>query len=186
MNVNRAGAGVTLAVAFLLAGCSDATPGTTPTSSSTASQTSTPSTSVSATGTQSDSPEVQAEAAVVAFWAMRDQLASDPKQGVTKLSDVARDQALDVHRRSLNAQAAQGWKQVGLTSVTPQSATATDKPGEYVVKACINVSKVNIVDSEGKSQVPPGRPAQSSYAYKVQRDGEKWFVVQDLLEAKPC
>ena len=35
MNINRAGAGVTLAVAFLLAGCSGTTPGTTPTSSST-------------------------------------------------------------------------------------------------------------------------------------------------------
>lgn len=173
------------AAALVTAGCSvGGSEG--PTSSS---PTPTPTTSAASptpSSTPTDSPGAQAEAAVVAFWKLRDELASDPSQGVTRLSDVARGQALDVHRRSLNAQAANGWKQVGSTEVTPQSAKPSDKPDEYVVTACVNVAKVNIVDAEGKSQVPPGRPDQSAYDYTVQQDGAKWYVIKDLLEAKPC
>ena len=170
-----------LATLLVMTGCTRAEPQT-PSPSASASSSS----SMSTTATPSDSPEAQAAQAVVAFWKLRDQLASDPSQGVTKLAEVARGQALDVHRRSLNAQAAQGWTQVGFVTVTPGTVKPTDKPGEYSVVACVNVSTVNIVDAEGKSHVPPGRPEQSAYTYKVQQDGAQWYVVEDLLEATPC
>ena len=181
MNRNRL---VVVALASLLAaGCStdrgqsEPTAGASTTASATAS---------SGTASPTDAASLRAQEAVVTFWRLRDELASDPSRGVTQLAEVARGQALDLHRRSLNAQAAQGWKQVGSTVVTPQSVAAADSPAEYVVTACVNVEKVNIVDGEGKSHVPPGRPGQSAYSYKVQQDGANWYLTEDLLQAKPC
>ena len=181
--MNKQMAGI-LTAALLLASCTGGDGNANPTAS-TATTTASPS-SLATSVTPSDAPESQAATAVVTFWTLRDQLASDPSLGVTKLAEVARGQALDVHRRSLNAQAAQGWKQVGSVTVTTGTVKPTDQPSEYQVNACVNVSKVNIVDAEGKSHVPPGRPEQSAYTYKVQRDGDHWYVVEDLLEAKPC
>ncbi len=180
----RTGVSASLLVALLVTtGCTAAEPQTpdSPWTSTSSALTTAPT-----TATPSDSPESRAALAVVAFWKMRDELASDPSQGVSKLAEVARGQALDVHRRSLNAQAAQGWKQVGFVTVTPGIVKLTDQPGAYSVVACVNVSTVNIVDAEGKSHVPPGRPEQSAYTYMVQQDGAQWHVVEDLLEAKPC
>lgn len=141
----------------------------------------------SPTQTPTLSPEEEAAMqAVVDFWAMRDELASDPEVGLTRLSEVARGQALEVHRSSLVAHAGQGLRQVGSVTVTPTAVTTGDAAGLYEVTACIDVSGVNVVDVDGKSAVPPGRPDMSEYDYTVERDGEQWFVVEDLLESKDC
>lgn len=179
MNRNRLVA--TLVASLLMAGCSAGSGGAEPTTGTTAATSRTASSSP--TRTPTDSAPARAEEAVVAFWRLRDELASDPSRGVTQLAEVARGQALDLHRRSLNAQAAQGWKQVGSTVVTAQSAKASDKSGEYMVTACVNVEKVNIVDAEGKSHVPPARPIKSAYSYTVQQEGSRWYLIEDLLVA---
>lgn len=185
MNINRAGAGATLTVALLLAGCSDATPGTSA-SSSTASQTSTPSTSVSATATKSDSPEAKAEAAVVAFWTELDRLASDPSKPLSDLSSVARDQALAQWQRNLTEMRGQGYTQVGAVVVSNSAVTGDATSGRYSVTACIDVSKVNVVDQSGKSVVAANRAPRTKYSYDVQRDGEKFFVIKDPLKGDAC
>ncbi|MFZ1287997.1 MAG: hypothetical protein WAR57_13275 [Candidatus Phosphoribacter sp.] len=142
------------------------------------------------TTTTTVSPQEQAltdaKGAVVAFWRARDEVASNPDLGVNRLDSVARGQALDVHRRSLNAQISAGLKQVGNVAVTPLAASASPDPGQYSVSACVDVSKVNVVDKEGKSQVPPERAERSRYDYVVLKAPEGWFVIQDLLEAQPC
>lgn len=124
--------------------------------------------------------------AVVRFWKVRDELAKNQSEGVTRLATVARAQALATHRKILNDQAMLGLKQIGETNVTPTTAAPTGTDGVYVVTACLDVSKVNVVDAAGKSQVRPGRPDKTARDYKVQRDGANWYVVEDISQGKPC
>lgn len=166
----------------LLAGCSTAG-ATDPSGSPSAGATTSATTLATPTLT---SPKVQAEQAVVRFWKVRDEIARNPSEGVTKLAGVARGQALDLHRRILNTQATRGWKQVGNTVVTPIAAAPTATARKYTVTACVDVSKVDVVDGAGKSQVRPGRPERSAYDYTVERDGKQWFVVEDLLKGRSC
>ena len=52
--------------------------------------------------------------------------------------------------------------------------------------ACLDVSGVDVVDETGNSVVPAGRPDRAAYDYTVERDGDRWFVIEDLVEAKDC
>lgn len=126
-----------------------------------------------------------AKTALVAFWRVRDELANNPTLSLTKLSTVARGQALDLHRRSLQTSRIQGLTQVGFVVVSPLSAAAKDQ-GTFTVVACVDVSKVNIVDQAGVSKVPPGRPAKSSSEYVVEKTPDGWYLTGDTFEAKPC
>ncbi|KGN41905.1 hypothetical protein N801_04265 [Knoellia aerolata DSM 18566] len=56
----------------------------------------------------------------------------------------------------------------------------------YQVSACVDVSKVNVVDKAGKSVVSAERQPRTRYTYKVQQDDGQFFVVEDLLKGEPC
>ena len=49
----------------------------------------------------------------------------------------------------------------------------------YRVTACIDASKVNLVDMSGKSVVPPEGPRRVTYDYTVEKDRQKWYVIEE-------
>jgi ribosomal protein L24 len=55
----------------------------------------------------------------------------------------------------------------------------------YKVTACIDASKVNLVDKNGKSVVPPEGPRRVSYDYTVENDQRKWYVIKEKV-TKTC
>lgn len=165
-------------------GKADPTP--TPTTSRTATSPSpTPTTTSSPTSTKT--PDEQgAEQAVVAFWAMLDEKASDPYTDLTDLSTVARDQAFLQWTRNLTQSRGSGWKQVGSTSVRSADATYNSNKDLWDVSACIDVTKVNVIDRNGKSVVAANRRPRVNYTYEVTKDDGKFYVTRDTLKGKPC
>lgn len=179
-----------LALSLALCGCGtnadDKTDAGTSPSASSSSSTPSASPSVSPTETAGERQARLAAETVIKFWALKDELGADPTRSLTELSTVSRAQALKQWQRNLNVMRGSKLKQVGPAVVTTKPGIFDSKSNLYTVTACIDVTKVNVVDSAGKSKVPADRPPRTSYDYKVQKDGDKYFVVEDLLEGKPC
>lgn len=120
-----------------------------------------------------------AEQTITRFWGVLDELASDPNQSLDKLATVSRGTSINTWRQLLTRHRVQQEKQVGKTvvgefSVKPRSAT------RFAVAACIDVSKVNLVDRGGKSVVAANRPPRVLYQYLVEKaSGGAFFVVED-------
>lgn len=178
---------VTLAAVVLTSACNDPEP---PATTSTTSTTSTPTSTTSATSsptslTPAEKDLKSAEETIGRYWGVLDELAADPKKSLNQVATVARDQAAIQARNTLGTYQAKGWTLVGRTIV--DSPTATTKDGEtFAVSACIDVSKVNIVDKAGKSVVRPGRPDRQQYPYTVVKAPQGFFVTVDTLKGKPC
>jgi hypothetical protein len=51
----------------------------------------------------------------------------------------------------------------------------------FDVIACIDVSKVNVMDKDDKSVVPADRPDRVGYDYAVEMDRQKWYVVKEKV-----
>ena len=52
----------------------------------------------------------------------------------------------------------------------------------YKVTACIDPSNINLVDKSGKSVVPPRGPRRVSYDYTVEKDQQKWYVIEEKVD----
>jgi hypothetical protein len=176
----------TVAVACLLGGCTPnggaSSPSTTPSSAQPSSSSTTPTVSVTPTPTA----EEQAADAVVRFWLQLDRLASDPQLPLSDLTSVARDQALAQWQRNLTQMRGEGLKQVGAVTVGNPAVTYSESTQTYQVSACVDVSKVNVVDQDGKSVVAPNRAPKTKYTYDVSRSDDKYFVIKDPLQGEPC
>jgi hypothetical protein len=122
---------------------------------------------------------------ITRFWAVLDELASDPQKSLDKLAAVSRDQAIAQWRSNLTTYRRSGWKQVGDSTVLSAEAQSVDGKN-FVVKACIDVSKANVVDRAGKSVIAAGRQDRMEYSYKVQMAPEGFFVTEDKLKGHPC
>lgn len=179
-------AAAALAAVVLTSACNDPKP--TPSTSTT-----TPPTTTSSRTTTTSAPPLTpaqkdlkaAEASVVSYWKVLDQLAANPKESLNLVATVARDQAAAQSRVVLSTYQAKGWTQVGESVVV--SSRANTKDGKsFVVAACVDVSKVNLVDAKGKSVVTPGRPDRQQYAYTVEKAPQGFFVTVDTLKGKPC
>ena len=135
---------------------------------------------------QADHPEPQPKAdqlsadgaAVAKLWGLVDALGADPKRSLDELTTVARDQSLETWRELLTQRRRQGHRQIGGTSILSSEATSTG--GKLTVDTCIDVSKTNLVDKDGKSVVAANRAPRVRYALVVERgtDG-KFYVIQD-------
>ena len=141
--------------------------------------------------TTSETPEAanarSAGGAVVSFWAKLDVLASDPSQSLADLATVARDQALTQWQRNLTQMRGADLRQVGDAVVNAPLVTFDQTAGSYQVKACVDVSKVNVVDKEGKSVVTPTRLPKAEYTYGVVKGSDAHFyVASDTLQGSPC
>ena len=175
------------AVMVLISACSDPEPQPPVTSSSTTTTTSTSTTTTSTPPplTPAEKDLKSAEETIGRYWQVLDQLAADPKKSLNLVATVARGQAAMQSRSTLGTYQAKGWTLRGQTVVT--SPAATTKDGKtFAVSACVDVSKVNIVDKAGKSVVRSGRPDQQRYSYTVVKAPQGFFVTVDTLKGKPC
>jgi hypothetical protein len=158
-----------------------------PTPSTTTSVTSTATTSTPSSTSLSPAEQDAKDAAqtITRFWGVLDELASDPKKSLDKLAAVSRDQAIAQWRSNLTTYRRSGWKQVGDSIVLSAEAQSVDGTN-FAVKACIDVSKANVVDRAGKSVIAAGRQDRMQYSYMVQKAPEGFFVTEDKLKGHPC
>ena len=178
-----------VACAVALAGCNaeDTPPSPGPTSP--APSAGTTATSATPTPTKTLSPEQQdlrsAEEAITQYWRVIDEAASDPTQSLNVLATVARSQALAQWQTTLAEYRTKQWKQVGRSSVDDAVAVTEDGKA-FTVRACLDVSSLDVVDAAGKSIVVANRPAQQQYTYTVEKAPEGFFVIEDTLKGQPC
>jgi hypothetical protein len=150
-----------------------------PATTSALSTTSTSTTPSPSTTTEADPQLSQAEAAVTNFSQIVDSLAADPQTSLDELTTVSRGESLDTARELLTNQRRQGYKQTGTVSIVSSQAKPTSE-GKVTVNACLDVSKTDLLDKDGKSVVSKDREPRVRYTYVVQQaeDG-KFYVLQD-------
>ena len=169
--------------ALSLTACSPDSPAAAPSMTTSASPISPASPSASSAPTTSSlSPEQKeselAAAAITAYWQVLDQLAADPSKTLTELSTVAVDPALAQWQRILTLRRGDQVTQSGSTVVDTPSAKS--KGGDqWDATACIDVTKVTLVDKDGKSVVKADRPPRVRYNYVVKKINQKFFVMED-------
>jgi hypothetical protein len=127
----------------------------------------------------------EAEGAVVRFWRVIDRLSADPNSDLTKLTTVSRGSVAAQWARNINQYRFDGVKAEGRVAVHDVVAKQTKDDDLYKVTACIDASKVNLVDKNGKSVVPPEGPRRVSYDYTVENDQRKWYVIKEKV-TKTC
>ena len=72
-------------------------------------------------------------------------------------------------------------KAEGRVAVRDAMARQTKDDVLYKVTACIDASKVNLVDKNGKSVVPPERPRRVSTSTPSRRTEQKWYVIKEKV-----
>ena len=143
----------------------------------------------SKTGSPSPSAEElklhKAEGAVHRFWRVIDRLSADPSSDLTELTTVSRGSVTAQWARNINQYRFDEVKAEGRVAVRDVVAKQTKDDDLYKVTACIDASKVNLVDKNGKSVVPPEGPRRVSYDYTVENDQRKWYVIKEKV-TKTC
>lgn len=169
----------------------------TPRSTSTATPSSTPSPT-----SPSNAAAAQAKALVRHYFAVLDELGQNPARNLKGLASVATATELAAEKSFFRDQHRRGERQAGdthLAVVKVQSVNldkpdpATDTVPTVVVDVCWDVSKVDVLDSDGNSVVGSNRPDTGWTRYTVTNDHfvadptGGWRVAsgQDLKQA-PC
>lgn len=169
-----------LAGALICAGCTQ--PTTAPAESTTTSTATTPSPTSTTSSPSALTPQQQdekdAEQAVVNLIDMVNKVSADPNAKLEDLATVARGKSLDFWQESRLRQRAVGQVQVGNASVTP-SKVEQQSDNIYQVTACLDVSQVEIQDSNGQSVVSPSRDPKALYTYLVDKAPEGFFVTEE-------
>jgi hypothetical protein len=127
----------------------------------------------------------KAERAVVRFWRVIDGLSADPHSDLTELTTVSRGSVAAQWARNINQYRFDGVKAEGRVAVRDVVAKQTKDDDLYNVTACIDASKVNLVDKNGKSVVPPEGPRRVFYDYTIENDQQKWYVIKEKV-TKTC
>lgn len=122
-----------------------------------------------------------AQVAVTAFWGKLDDVGINPKLSLDTLATVARDQALQQWTASTNTDRSLGYRQTGRAVVSPVSVKHLGK-NQFEVVSCVDVSRVNVVDRDGKSVIAANRPARAEYSYQVEQDAQKFYVTRDTFK----
>lgn len=178
-------AGLAVSCLVLVTACGNS--GSPPAASPTTSSSSTTSPTPAATRTLSPAEKdlTSAKDAVIEFWLVTDELGSDPILNLGKLSTIARDKAIAHWRSILTGQRVKQLKQIGKATIVSSEAKATGAK-TFDVTACIDVSKVNVVDKNGKSVVAAGRIPRVQYTYKIEKAPQGFFVTDDTVGGKAC
>ena len=174
---------VTLA-ALLLGGCQADDPAPTPTVPR-ATESPHPSQSTTAPETAEERARRLAGEAVVKYWASVDRLASQPTAPISDLAAVAAGQARTQQESTLTVYRQKAWKQTGLASVSGLRVS-TLSPERFSVSACVDVTRVDLVNGQGVSQVNPNRPDLQRFSYTVGKQGNGFRVLEDNLKATAC
>ncbi len=167
-------------IAATLGACTTAGGNGTPTATTSPSQSVT--TPATPTLSQAELDSAAASAAVVTMWEVIDRLGADPKSDLGELGSVTRDAENTQWTKLLFERRTRGERFIGNTKVTVKSATAGAE-GEYRVDACLDVSKLNVVDAQGKSIVPAERKPTIGYSYDVTQDqtSKRWYVISEKV-----
>lgn len=162
-----------------------ATPSTSPSSPPATSSTPTPSQTPSSSPTsQADKDKQGASKVVIVFHSMLDKLSSNPKSNLTELDTVARDSSYLTWGRQIRVNREKHIRQTGKSVVRIDKVVRSKK--QWVVTACVNVSKVNGVDKKGHSVVKPNRPDTYIWKHWVIKDKGKFYVVEDKSVGFGC
>lgn len=123
--------------------------------------------------------------AVVKFWRVTDTLAINPYTSLNQLATVSRGQTIDPWRQMLIQRRIKDERQKGHVTATPTRVTYEGN-NFYAVKACIDVSKVDLVDKHGHSVVNRDGPPRVSYDYTVQQASDGHFYVVKDTPTETC
>ena len=188
MTNTRSLVAATLALAAITAtsACTTNDPLPTPTTTTSVTSTTTTPTPSSTSLSPAEQDVKDAAETITRFWRVLDVLASDQKKSLDELATVSRDQAIAQWRSNLTSYRRSGWKQVGDSTVLSAEAQAVGGKNTFKVKACIDVSKANVVDPAGKSVIAAGRQDRMRYTYRVQKAPGGFFVTEDKLKGQPC
>lgn len=170
-----------------------------------ASQSSSPSPSASTSASPnspSDGASADGTAAVRSYFTVVDQLRSDPAADLKQLKSVATSAQLNAVQTLIGRQRDAGQRQTGSTAINELKVQSVNldnsdpdagKVPTVVIDVCWDVSKVDMLDTSGKSIVSPDRPdtgwtryTVSNYEHAADPTGG-WRVAtgQDLKQT-PC
>jgi len=117
---------------------------------------------------------------VVKYRALIDQLRAQDMPNVSLLATLARDDAYAKWGRILQSDFQTGYHQVGTTSITITNTDPGTSATEWLVSGCLDMSKADMVDKNGKSGLatPAGR---QQVKYTVDQDPKNfaWYVTKD-------
>lgn len=172
-----------------------------PTSEPSSPSPSSPTTS-SSPSSPSDAASAAATDAVRSYFAVVDQLRSDPAVDLKKLKSVATSAQLNAVETLISRQRDEGQRQTGTTALNELEVQSVNldnsdpKAGKVptvVIDVCWDVTKVDVLDKSGKSIVSSDRPdtgwtryTVANYKYAADPTGG-WRVAtgQDLKQT-PC
>jgi ribosomal protein L24 len=110
-----------------------------------------------------------------------DRLSADPESDLTELTTVSRGSVAAQWARNINQYRYDLVITKGRVAVRDASANQTKDDDLFKVTACIDSSKVNLVDKNGKSVVPADGPRRVAYDYTVEKDGQRWYVIKEKV-----
>lgn len=164
-----------------LTACTHASPAPTasPTSSTTSPTPSPVATSETPTPTMSPSEET-----VVNLLKTQDAVGKNPNVTLNVLAKYARGKMYQISLTTAMQWRAKGWVQKGdstIISLTGEGSTKTQ-----TIHACVDVSKVQVLDSKGKSVVQSSRKNRALTDYTVTQFADGWYVTDETSKGLPC
>jgi hypothetical protein len=100
---------------------------------------------------------------------------------LTELTTVSRGSVAAQWARNINQDRYARVRSNGSVVVRDAMAKRSKKRNMFRVTACIDVSRVNLRDDDGKSVIPSDRPPQVSYNYVVEMDRKNWYLVKEKV-----
>jgi hypothetical protein len=179
-------AGVTLA-GMVLAGCAGTPPASEPTSASPATSVA-PATSAAPSAppklTKAQKQARAAEAKVLAFYKLRDELYGDPSRSINELYDVSRGKAQEDLANSIRRGRNRGYVGEGGLKVTVLSTKAKGD-STWVVTVCTDNHGMRILDKNGDQVRDPKAPYQLTSQAVVERaknNGRLYVITNEVVK----
>ena len=173
-----------LAGALICAGCTQSAATPEQTNTTTTTSTPPPTTTSPPALTPQQQDEKDAEQAVVNLIDVANTVGTNPDETLDQLATVARGKSLDFWRDSTFRQRVVKKTQTGEMTVAPSTANLQSE-NVYKVPACLDVSKIDIIDENGQSTVSPDRPPKAGYIYQVEKTPDGFFVTDEEATG-PC
>lgn len=191
------------AVLLLVAVTSCANDGSDPAASGSPSPSSpAPTTATSTPPSETEMASAAASAALRQYYDVRNQLRQDPNQPLSLVESVAISTELAAQQNLFKRERSQGLHQVGTTEVAKLEVQSVNldnsdpkvgKVPTIQIDLCFDVSKVDVVDANGKSVISPDRPDTgwirflvSNYQWDSNPEGGWRVASSQDVERKPC
>jgi hypothetical protein len=136
------------------------------------------------------------------YYAVLDELRSDPSSDLKKLETVAIGAQLNAVQTLVGRQQDQGQRQTGTTAISELKVQSVNldnsdpdagKVPTVVIDVCWDVSKVDVLDKSGESIVSPNRPdtgwtryTVANYDYAANPIGGWRVATGQDLKQQPC